>query len=269
MPLKKLKQLAEDLTEASARTVRNRYIDRDKGGLRYKKLAKDVMFLKSMINAEKNWIEIIENDSTLGQVNAAACGLFVKDITPLLSTGDTQGTRTGNSIKLHSSFIRAQIRQQSGLGGNFNFRWMICQFRGPPQSARNAVVNSMYRNSTFITAGNSENIIDYNAPRNSDFFWQFKVLRSGRGSIPCDGTTSVSMIKELTVKHRWFKGKGHHIRYDGNTGNVSNGQIVFIMLADTGNVNAAVPSTVTGIATGVVSSGCSVNFACKHYYYDN
>lgn len=256
--------------DAVVKGVQSRYFNgRGYSNPKYDQMAKDVMFLKSVINSEKKRLDQSTALAPVSQCNGNSSGYWIADVTPVPASSSSVSGRTGSSIKLHTSHAQFQIIQQSAASQGVNLKIMFVQVKGAPFVSPTSFITQMYNQNTFVLNSGSPAIIDYNSQLNPDYFGTYKVLRSMKVSVPIDPYSGALQIKTFEMGIKYNNGQGHHIRYSADTTTVADGQIYMIILADSGNQSAGTASTLTGIPTGVINSGCLLSYDLKHYYYDN
>ena len=227
-------------------------------------IARDVAKLAMMINAEKKFFQYPTNSFLMGQVNASSSGAYCLDMTPYMTQGTDATTRNGNSIKLTTSMFQFQFIQQANAVTDVNIIVDMIQLMIPITTFGVASLANIYDPGVF------SGVIDYFSPRNQNHYAQYKVIRSFKVHLKGDQVSPETTIKSVAIPHKWNRGKGHHIRYQSNSGgaaDVANGQIIMVFRADTGNEGTIV-STLP-VAQTQVLTGCQVFWNFKHYYYDN
>lgn len=231
---------------------------------------KDVMMLKSVINSEKKRIRIASaSQQAVSQVNANASGHWALDVTPQPAQGITMSTRNGASIKLHSSYMKFQFYQQTANVHPMRLKLYIIEVRGDPIPAATAA-GEFFAANQWIAAQNSFIAIrDYNSQRNPDYFRDYRVLAQKGFTLKADNYNGQTMIKDIVVKLKYNRGKGHHVRFDSDTTTVTQGQLVAFIVADSGNQNGSTGSTLNGIPIAAVLTGATFNYDLQHYFYDN
>ena len=73
------------------------------------------------------------------------------------------------------------------------------------------------------------------------------------------------MIKDVTIPLKM----SHHVRYSQDSTTVTGGQLIAIILADSGNTHASAACTLTGVPIAAVNSALYFNYDYTAYYYDN
>nr|WAE43182.1 MAG: capsid protein [Cressdnaviricota sp.] len=268
MVLKHIKRAVRRVGRKAYNKLKKRYVS--KSGVRIGQIYKDVMHLKSLVNTEKKRLDLTSptggSSLYVGQINNTGPGYQLIDITPIPSEGVTYSQRSGASVKLVSSYMKFQFLQQNNTHQAMRFKIMFVLTKGTPETVGNIASDMMLPNSF-------TGLIDYHSMRNPDKYGDYQVLRTVHFMIPADnytgtGASNQTRIKDLSIGMKWMRGKGHHIRFNGDTNNVTNGQITMFILADSGNV-----STITGlfsnVATNYPSTGSQLNYDIKHYYVDN
>lgn len=229
-----------------------------KGQLSSSRLVKDVAMLKKMINAEKKEGPNLTMTPSVGQCNGTNYGHYIADITPIISQGVTGTTRNGVSVKLHSFCLKGQILQQSANHYQGKLLFEIYVNKGnlvTPDIAQLYGVNPL------------NGLYDINSPRALDTFKGFYKLCSRTFSLKQDNYSGVQGWKDFTIP---ISLKSHHIKYnDDNSNNVTNGQIIMVILADSGNVSTSVASVNPDIPVTAVSTGYNIKMIMKSWFYDN
>nr|WAE42348.1 MAG: capsid protein [Cressdnaviricota sp.] len=226
-------------------------------------MAKDVSMLKGLVNAEKK--RYIINSTTpllVAQLNGNSSGNAILDVTPIPTEGVTYSTRNGASIKLHSALFRFQIYQQVNRISPMKLKFYLFYVKGLPQSTGS--MNLLVAN-PFISGA----INDYNSNRNVDFFGEYQIIKTWTVSLKDENVANDTTIKEIQIPIKFNKGKGHHIRFNGDNNSVANGQIALFMVGDSGNISAVTVSTITPVPITGLLTGCNINYNFTYYYYDN
>ena len=226
--------------------------------------------LASMLNAEKKHHEIVSPTTypEVGQCNYNSSGGAAIDITPIMSQGVTATTRTGASIKLHSSYMQFQFFHQANAVNNIKGVIYIFQVLGNPQLSASAVGSMFLPNKWVSTNNTGVNLYDYNSQINPDTFGQFKIITKRKFTVKSDSVTAANMPTSLNIPLKYNRGKGHHIRFSGDTNIVTNGQMIMAIFVDNGNIGTS-SSTIQGIPSNGASTGLYYQYDIKHYYYDN
>lgn len=254
------------LGRAVGRRLRKRYIAKKSGGLRVGRLAKDVMYLKSLVNSEKKRFTYSTFDQVVGQIAATSAttavdGLFVTDLTPNMGQGVTNSTRSGSSIRCCSINFQCQVKQQSSGQSPIRLKFLWVLNKGITTSTTNFANN-------YILTNGFNGYRDYNSSINPDFIKNFVILRKKSVYIPADNLSSQLQIKDFRVGFK-FK-QGHHIRYDANTSTVNAGQMFLLVVADSGNSqNIAYTGASNGLTQVGANTGANINFIQTLYFYDN
>lgn len=232
----------------------------------YAVLASKVAGLVAMVNAEKKQYNIANSAVNVGQVNANVSGFYAFDMTPLPAQGTTASTRNGNSIKLHSSFLKFQIFQQAGTSSPVKFKIYICAIKGNSVSV-GTFPSTVLNPNTFVTGAN---IYDLNSDFDPDYFPTFRIVKTVTGIVKPDNITSQTIVQNLKIPLKYNGGKGHHVRFpDDASTSASNGQLVCFIVCDTGNMSGTTVSTLSGVFNTAINTGVRVNYNIQHYYYDN
>jgi len=260
------------VSRSASRFVKKRYGVGKKRSLNVGAIARDVASMATMLNAEKKVLSIgsanqLATGQIVGQVNQNITGATVYDLTPMMPQGSGVSDRTGNSIKLHSSYFQFQVQQQ-GTGVLTPLKVRIEMWSNPGIVQDQAdVLSRLYVANPFT------GIVDFNSARNPDHFNDYRKLMTKTCYLPVDQVSGQLMTKQFAVPFKWNRGKGHHVRYTG-TGytnyltDVKAGQVFLIYLCDVGNLNPTLVSTLN-VPVTAVSTGAGVKMSYRHYYYDN
>lgn len=253
----------------AGRALKRRYFKgKGYGNPKIGQMVKDVAVLKRMVNAEKKRFQITALSQPMGQVfGAVGQGMYIQDVTPIPAQGTTSITRTGNSIKLHSTFYKLQFFQMGSAVSPMKGEVLWIKVTGAYTSTPATFVSNMFQLNPFVLNAGSPVIIDYNSDYNPDYFRTFKVIRRKPLYFPADPYSTNQQIKTINVGCKY---KNHHVRYtaDGST-TPSAGQILMIIRFDNGNMSTTTASTLTNVVQTAANTGVYMNMNCYHYYYDN
>lgn len=255
--IKRNKQYGMKLQRKAGRLIKKRYFKPT--GM--KQLVRDVALVKSVINAEKKIIEY-SYTNYIGQCNINAdTGWWAQDITPTPAQGNAQNQRSGASIKLTSTVIRAQFVQMTQLNTDLRFKVFVIKTVGQPNVIDATAV------SKFLKADVISTMTDFNSNRNPDYFRDFVVVSTKVFKIVNDSATSQNQIRDIQLN---LKHISHHVRTSGDSQTlVASGQLWLLIVSDTGNTNTVSPSTLTNVANKATATGSQFFMNVKHFYYDN
>lgn len=254
------KKYVKKVARKVGRRIRKRYTKNGKANI--SRIVKDVSYLKSVLNPEKKRYTLTALGQILGQVFYNASGYYIADITPTPAQGITNATRNGSSIKLHSSFMQMQFYGQSATTASCRIACYIIEVKGSPDGSFGA--SSMFNYNNFV--GGGATVYDYNSSLNPDLFGEYKILAKKTFKYAPDQFSGQQVVMTKKIGMRY---KNHHVRWNGNGSTLSGGQIIMILMADTGNSSTANASTLTNIAQTAVSTGLIFNYDMVHYFYDN
>jgi len=227
------------------------------------RVLKDVMALKTMVNAEKKrFLQNLNTGNLVAQVNGNSSGHWLLDLTPNISQGNGYNQKNGNSFKWHSSFLDFQFQQQSATNGALRIKIQLIKVVGQALSTVSDIMGK-YILPTNFTSGT---VYDINSPRNPDYFKNYIVLKTKYVSLPADNLSGQLSIKRVKMG---IKYKNHHVRTNGNDPTITMGQVLLLITSDRGNCSTTTTSTITGIPDGTINSGAIFLAEFTHYYYDN
>lgn len=261
----------------AVRAVKKRYMAKpggrkSTGGVRVAKMAKDIMYLKSVLNPEKKRYPLAQTTPVpFGQVNGNNDGAYIIDATPYISQGVTNFTRNGSGLKLHSTIWQFQVSQQPNAISDIRFIVELWAIDGDPYSNLETFRREKYLPNAFVTPSGSAPR-DYNCQMDPDNFMKGKCIARRKYTVKADALTSAKSLVDFKLPILYNKGQGRHIRYDSNTDTLAHGQLCLVMRADRGNMSTpAGPgvSTLTGIQDVGTETGLYVMWNKTDYYYDN
>lgn len=230
-------------------------------------MVRDIKMLKSVVNSEKLRFVVASSSTSptgLAQINGNAPGYIALDITPTPTQGDGYSNRTGSSIKLHSTNYRFMFTEQSATLSPLRFKIMIFEVMGNTTTPATAIAE-------IFNANPFTGFIDYNSSRNPDYFKDYKLLKTAYSGLSLN---PASLVGQQNVKELRFgmKYKNRHIRWDKNTSVITSGQLIMVILCNSGNWGSAPTASPYNSATVPVqtaSTGALENHYIEHYYYDN
>jgi len=234
-------------------------------------MARQVASMASMINAEKKILSISSSNGLavgqpVGQVSQNATGARCFDFTPMMPQGSGVSDRTGNSIKLHSSYFQFQIQQQSSAVVT-PLKIRIEMWANPAKvQDETTLLDNLYVPNPFT------GIIDFNSARNPDHFNDYRKLMTRTCYLPVDSISGQLQTKQLAVPFKWNKGKGHHVRYTGTgstnyLNDVQSGQVFLLYFCDVGNSGGT--ASTLNVPMLIPVTGAQIKMSYRHYYYDN
>jgi len=255
----------------AAQAIKKRYTAKpggrkSTGGVRVAKMAKDIMYLKSVLNPEKKRKETQKSGPTitLGQVNGNSDGAYYEDITPIITQGIGSDQRNGAGLKLHSSMWHFQFVQMPAASGRIRGVIEIWEVNGDPYPAASTEwFDEHYQLNPF------SGVRDLNCMTNPDHFMKGKCIARRNFSVAADQVTGEKMVTDLKIPIKYNKGQGKHIRYQKETDTVANGQMYLLIRLDRGNRSTAVVSTLSGVPDPAVNTGIYMNYNKMDYFYDN
>lgn len=224
---------------------------------KFSRMVKDIAKVKSMLNAEKKNINDVRTGLHIGQVNANNSGVYVADITPSIAQGTTDSTRSGDSVKLCSAYLKFQFIELGSFPGQAKYKIEIIKVIGGPQ-VTGTMINQYYKIDPIST------VIDFNSVRDPDYYGQYKKVYSRVVNFTSQYSSDI-VTRSIVCKLRL----NHHIRYATNTTTVADGQYIMVITADCGNASGTTASTLANIPAQAINTGFAMNYNFIWYYFDN
>lgn len=226
------------------------------------RLTSDVNLLKKIVNAEKKAISTNIAGQALGQVVGNLAGYYAIDFTPSPAQGVAGNQRIGDSIKIVSYHYQMQFIGQANAVSAQRYKMYIIQWLGNPITS-GTCVPQIWNTNNFVGGGGQ--IIDMNSMNLISNYAKYKIVHYRSIYIAPDSISGQVGIKTLNGGGKFQ----HHIRFNGSTGSLENGQLWLVLLADNGNCSPTVTSTLSNIPNSNVNSGCTFSAHLRTYYVDN
>lgn len=233
------------------------------GGVRVAKMAKDIMYLKSVLNPEKKRDSYVILNKPVGQVNGNTDGAYFADITPVISQGVTAGTRNGASVKLHSAMYHFQFTQGVGTIANIRGVIEIWEIKGEPYGASLFTYFDEHWEANPFTG-----VRDINAQTNPDNFMKGRCIARKYFRVIADQTSGVKTLTDVKMPISYNKGQGKHLRYNRDTNTIEHGQMYMVIRTDRGNISGSSVSTLN-VPDVNINTGLLMQYNCTNYFYDN
>ena len=243
--------------------AKKRYTTR-KGLPKLGQVFRDVATMKKMINAEKKRYDFSTLDGdgyVLGQVQGNTENARVINITPTMAVGAQNGQRIGNSIKMHSAFIRLQFVGQVALVSAQRHRFEVWYVDNQEDMAPGTLLPKLF------VANEFNGLFDFNSTRNQAYFTQYQKVCSRTITLPSEDIANEVMIKDYSIPLKLTK----HLKYlDASTARPTTGTYFITVRSDSGNGSATTPCTLTRtLPQKAVNTGSFMNISVAEYYYDN
>ncbi len=260
---KSIKKAVQKVTRRAGQAITNRYYGNKK--LNIQQIANDVMTLQKLVNVEKKRFDKSSTTAQLiGQVNANISGAVCIDVTPIPAEGITYNTRNGASIKMVSWHCKFQITQQSATQHPMKIKVLFFSVKESVIAPATFLLSYFEKNS-FVNGGNT--IVDYNSDINPDNYKKYRLVKSYNMTLQPDPLATTTMIKTFNMGMKYKSGV--HVRFDGDTTTPTNGQLLMVVLCDSGNLSTSTASTLTNIPLSAVNTGASLLYDFKAFYVDN
>lgn len=260
-------RIVKRLYNKARKAVKKRYVAKSggrksTGGIRVAKMAKDIMYLKSVLNPEKKRWEANESSIYLGQVNGNSDGYLLRDVTPLPICGTGYSDRNGASIKLHSSIYHFQFVQQASAICRIRGIIEIWEVLGDPMTGF-TFTNERFDPNPFTT------VRDMNCQTNPDNYMKARCVARRNFSVQTDSLGNEKLTTDVKIPIKYNKGKGKHIRWDKNSPTViQSGQLYLVVRVDRGNYSPTTVSTLP-VPDLNINTGLLMAYNKVDYFYDN
>lgn len=213
-------------------------------------LAKDVMMLRSLVNAEKKYIAFTESFNFGSNYNGTD-GHYVQSLLSL-AQGTTAATRTGNSVKGSSLQYSFNITPQANTTQRTDYQIYILMHPG-------VIFDDVYTTGVGGTLGTLFLDTDYNSLRttrslrNVEHFKDWIILKKIRGFLHADeSSTAGNDARMHTGAVKLYK---HHKFNGANTPCIEN-QLYYLFVSNAGN-------------SGTAASGLTCTSQYRFHFIDN
>ena len=251
------------LANKGKKVAKKRYLTK-KGLPKMGRIMKDVQRLKKMVNAEKKRYDFSTQDGdgyVLGQVQGNTENARVINISPSMPVGAQNGQRIGNSVKMHSAFIRLQFVGQVALVSQQRHRFDVWYTDNQEDLSPGTILPKLFQANEF------NGLFDYNSTRNQAYFTQYTRVCTRSITIASEDIANEVMIKDFAIPLKLTK----HLKWnDAITGRPTTGCYFITVRSDSGNGSATTPCTLTRtLPNKAVNTGSFMNISVAEYYYDN
>lgn len=255
----------QKLFNKAKRYAKKRYVRKGAGygtGLRLGKLRQDVALIKRSLNTEKKYIDTGEvTAQPVGQSNGNNIGNWAQDITPAPTVGTGFSNRIGKSIKAVAMCLEYQFVQQSATSGPRKLKLVIGRVNGTPipVTGANSIQRQLYGVNPITT------VFDYNSSRDVDFMKKFTILKTKTIYMKSDNLTGQTMLTSGKCAMKL----DHHVQYDDNSTTVTDGQLFWYIVADSGNSGTTAVTSLDYVAVTAANTGVSFQTYTRFWYVDN
>lgn len=232
------------------------------------RLAKKVRTLQRNFKPELKELVYTNGSSNvyIGQVIQNTAGFYASDVTPSPTQGATYQQRIGSTIRLKHFRLQYQLIAQSNYNQNCMIKMLLVRVKGAPVTP-SSFVNDMYNPNPFIyNGGVNAGIVDATSLLNQDYKKNYQVVKSKTIRIPIENYANSIAVRN-GVLDVWWK-TPMEILFDGNTQNLMSGQLILILLANSGNYSISANSTLSGIPVTTLGTGFNFNTNLMFEYYD-
>lgn len=246
------KKAVRRLARKGGRYVKKRYF-KGKGysNPKISTMARDVMRLKQMINAEKQNIESTTTvEYPLAQYNGVSSsgGQVLEGILPSISQGIGEDNRKGDSVKICSWVVKFQVYNNgSDTVSGVNYRFYILRQPINPLDSANTFTK-------FLENNPFSGVRDYYSNRDYQHFKDFVVMGVVSGKLKANESGDVTQGAKTNV-HTIARKQEFHIRYDKGTNTVLNNKVFLVAVASDGDRST--------------NNKIFFKYSSKFYYYDN
>lgn len=242
------------------------------GYVNVKKLAMAV----SKINVnkqEKKRYHLYQTDQLVSQLKVVGSdfqsGHFVGDITPTPEQGTGITEMVGNKIRLMSSRLHFQFRQQSNAFGG-PIRGTIYVIQPVARSFDVPQIPGEFLNPNPFLSAQALTVYDNISNRNFDTMKNFRVIRKVPFKIDPDssGSGAMVMVKTFNIGIKYNKGQG--IGMSLLSGIPITDELKLLIVLDQGNQSTTVGTPIpTGVVTAQATTGLIFSYFVDHWYTDN
>lgn len=249
MKFKPVKRIIRNVASSAKKAIKKRYTTKG-GSANYAQIAKDVMMLKNMVNAEKKNADITDTTQYgFAQNNGLASGAIQFSIVPTMAQGIGEDNRIGDSVKVVSMVFQAEVSTNSFFTlQDTRYKIYIVRQNANPNGATLAITD-------FLEPNVFSGVVDYNSNRNYQHYTDFQVLGVINGKLGQNQNDSLNQVRKN--QHKIARKVDFHIRYEKGTNNIIQNQIYMFAVADSGDRAAG--------GTNILK----LQYSSKFFFYDN
>lgn len=239
--------------------AKKRYgIGKGRGGFKFTQVAKDLEMIKSRLNAEKKFKDMIDISDSVGQIDGVATGgLALFDVTPELTQGVQESGRIGNSIRATGFVLNVAAR------GQINAHKRILKIM-------------LIRSRSSDSIGNIENdLFDPNPLTGLRDFYSERNYSGSKGPHQIIATKYVKVQPNNDSSTGFACAKmavklNDIIRWDTNAATrPQDFQYHIMVMCDHGNKNLTIPTSNPGVLEQGAGTGVALRMAARVWYVDN
>lgn len=221
---------------------------------------------------EKKEADFLSNGlNYVAQLATNASGHAMHDITPICPSGTANGNRVGSAIKHTGMYLNLQFTQEENCQSAREGKIYILRAKSVPISSVSigTAMERFFKPNMHLFFNNSPNpkILDTSCQYNFDYRNDFEVLKIKKFKLERDSYSAQATMKNVEIKLKLKD--NNEIRYDGNSINITQGQLWMVIMLNSGNANLT-PSTLVGTTPEgkLANSGLIYTFYGTNYYTD-
>lgn len=196
-------------------------------------------------------------------------GHYVADISPVPTQGTGITEMVGNKIRLMSSRLHFQFKQQSNVFGG-PIKGTIYVIKPNAGSFDVPQIPGEFLNVNPFLAAQGLTIYDNLSNRNFDTMKNFNVIRKVPFTMKSDTSGSGGMVMVKTFSFGIKYNKGNGIGMSLLAGIPLTDELKLLVVLDSGNQSTTVASTLpSGVVTTQATTGLSFTYFVDHWYTDN
>lgn len=232
------------------------------------KIAKDLMWVKSRLNAEKKFIDnVLETEGAIGQVNGNGAGFRDLNVMPIINQGTGESNRVGNSIRATGMVIHCNFIKQQGAIGNRRIKVMLVKCK----EKTNSVATDILDVNPLTGHVDYHSNLDYTELKDKTY----QIIATKYVNLKSNGqlgqvSGDINEEKEANTATLKFAVKLNDvIRYEGDgDGDPANMRYRLVFVMDNGNAGIA-GNTQNGVFIQTPLSGCLFQVHRRFWYVDN
>jgi len=251
----------------TTKSVKKRYgIGRGRGGFKFSQVAKDLAWVKSRLNVEKKIYKAAVQDGDVGQIHNNSAGYFAQDITPIMSQGDGESQRNGNSLKLTGFNQKMQFLGQDNC---FSTRRLKCHYikTTDTTSSISDIINDVYDTNPLTGFRDYFSELNYTNTRAHRIV--MKRNYSVRASSGMDAMSATNRTKPLGDMNVSMKLNDVCRFHNDGTQYIQDYRIIMVIFCDTGNTHSSTPASNNGVMVQNAKSGLEFKHHYRFWYVDN
>lgn len=251
----------------TTKAVKKRYgIGKGQGGFKFTQVAKDLAWVKSRLNVEKKLYTGDVSDGRVAQVSHNSVGHYIQDLTPVISQGDGEKERVGNSLKLTGFNQKLQFRGQDECWTTRRVKIHYIKTTDTTSSLT-SIINDVYDVNPLTGFVDYFSELNYaNTRAHRIVMKRNYTVRASSGMDNVSGNLRARPLGDMNISMKM----NDICRFPNDASqNIQDYRIIMVIFCDTGNDDTSTDSTNSGVMVPWKKTGLDFQHHFRFWYVDN